>query len=212
LQTTCYWLTFPVEVEQQRRDYGPNWPQQRLRTRGRERFRCAYCRISEEELGRELDVHHKIPFREFGYVPGENDGYRAANDLSNLVALCPTCHKQDEPWYKSEAAIGLQGIAHAVGNIAPLFLMCDSRDLGSASELRSPQTGRPTIFLYDAVPGGIGFAEQLFELHDELLAATESLIHDCPCDHGCPACVGPDGMVGEEGKRYALALLQALAG
>ncbi|MDQ4079088.1 MAG: DEAD/DEAH box helicase [Chloroflexota bacterium] len=208
LHTTAYWLTFPIEVEEERRDYGPNWRQQRLRTRAREGFRCADCRISEEELGRELDVHHIIPFREFGYVPGKNDGYLAANDLSNLVALCPTCHRRSEPWYRSDVAMGLQGVAHALGNIAPLFLMCDARDLGSTSEMRPSQSNGPMIFLYDAVPGGIGFAEQLYALHGELLAATESLIRDCPCQQGCPACIGPDGMLGEGGKQHALALLE----
>ncbi len=212
LHTTGYWLTFPVEVGDERRDYGPNWQQQRLRTRARERFRCAQCRISEEELGRELDVHHLIPFREFGYQPGQNDGYLAANDLSNLVALCPSCHKRTEPWHRSEAAIGLQGVAHALGNIAPLFLMCDAHDLGSASDLRPADIGSPTIFLYDTVPGGIGFAEQLFALHRELLAATDVLIRDCPCEQGCPACIGPDGMAGPDGKQHALALLETLGG
>ncbi len=212
LHTTAFWLTFPIEVEDRQRDYGPNWQQQRVRARGRERFRCADCRLSEAELGRELDVHHLIPFREFGFVAGQNDGYLAANDLGNLVALCPACHKRREPWYKSEAAIGLQGVAHALGNIAPLFLMCDGHDLGSSTDLRSPQTGFPTLFLYDTVPGGIGFAEQLYALHRELLDATEALIRDCPCENGCPACVGPDAMQGEGGKTPSLELLRTLDG
>lgn len=210
MHTTCYWLTFPVVMEEERRDYGPNWRQQRLRVRGREGFRCAHCRIHEAELGRELDVHHITPFREFGYLPGENDAYLAANELSNLIALCPTCHRRAEPWYRSEAAAGLLGLANALGNIAPLFLMCDAHDLGVTSELRSLQTRQPTIYLYDRVPSGVGFAEKLFELHAELLAAVAALIRDCPCEQGCPACVGPDGMVGQGGKQHALALLATL--
>ncbi|HEX8682705.1 MAG TPA: DEAD/DEAH box helicase [Ardenticatenaceae bacterium] len=207
MHTTCCWLTFPVEVEEERRDYGPNWRQQRVRARGRDGFRCVHCRISEDELGRELDVHHVIPFREFGFVPGQNDGYLAANELSNLISLCPTCHKRTEPWYKSEVAAGLLGVANAIGNIAPLFLMCDARDLGVTSEVRSPQTGKPTIFLYDTVPSGVGFAEKLWELHGDLIHAAADLIRGCPCEHGCPACVGPEGMVGEQGKAHALELL-----
>ncbi|MBA3534934.1 MAG: DUF1998 domain-containing protein, partial [Ardenticatenales bacterium] len=212
MHTTGYWLTFPVEVASERRDYGPNWAQQRLRARGREDFRCAHCRISEDELGREVDVHHLIPFRDFGYVAGKNDGYLAANDLSNLVCLCPSCHKRAEPWYRSEVAAGLAGVANALGNIAPLFLMCDARDLGSSSELRPAESDGPTIFLYDMVPSGVGFAEQLFALHHELLRATVALIRDCPCAQGCPACVGPEAMAGDGGKKHSLALLELLAG
>jgi DEAD/DEAH box helicase domain-containing protein len=61
------------------------------------------------------------------------------------------------------------------------------------------------------VPGGIGFAEQLYALHEELLAAATALIRDCPCSYGCPACVGAEGVWGEEGKRLALGLLRTMS-
>lgn len=54
-------------------------------------------------------------------------------------------------------------------------------------------------------------AEQLYHLHPKLLKAAQTLIEECPCQQGCPACVGPDGMVGENGKEQALELL-ALSG
>ena len=54
----------------------------------------------------------------------------------------------------------------------------------------------PRIFLYDSYPGGIGFSEPLFGMHDALLADTRRLIAGCPCDHGCPTCVGPAGETG----------------
>ncbi|MCB0078071.1 MAG: DEAD/DEAH box helicase [Anaerolineales bacterium] len=204
LQTTAWWVTFPVEVPRGH-DYGPNWRQQRDLARQREGFRCADCRIAEADLGRELDIHHLIPFREFGYVAGLNDGYLAANELSNLLALCPTCHKRREPFHRSETAIGLQGVAHALQNIAPLFLLCDSRDLGSSSDVYG--AGGPTIYLYDTVSGGIGFAEQLYRSHPILLDTVAQLIRDCGCADGCPACIGPEAMLMPEGRRHALALL-----
>ncbi|MBA3531272.1 MAG: DUF1998 domain-containing protein [Ardenticatenales bacterium] len=58
----------------------------------------------------------------------------------------------------------------------------------------------------------MGFAEQLFALHHELLRATVALIRDCPCGQGCPACVGPEAMAGDGGKKHSLALLELLAG
>jgi DEAD/DEAH box helicase domain-containing protein len=57
------------------------------------------------------------------------------------------------------------------------------------------------------VPSGVGFAEKLWELHGDLIHAAADLIRGCPCEHGCPACVGPEGMVGEQGKAHALELL-----
>lgn len=76
--------------------YGPNWPEQRLAARQRDGYCCQGCGLSEKAHRRALDVHHRRPFRTFGYVPEENDLYLIANDLSNLVTLCPTCHIQAE--------------------------------------------------------------------------------------------------------------------
>ncbi len=69
------------------RDYGPNWPQQRRNARRRDDYKCQHCGKSEKELGRQLDVHHIKPFREFG--PAH---YREANLLTNLRSLCISCH------------------------------------------------------------------------------------------------------------------------
>lgn len=74
--------------------YGPNWQQQRRRARKRDGYRCRMCGAPED--GQEHDVHHIIAFREFGYLPGENDNYKMANRLSNLVTLCRGCHRAVE--------------------------------------------------------------------------------------------------------------------
>ncbi|MEZ4571816.1 MAG: DUF1998 domain-containing protein [Thermomicrobiales bacterium] len=66
------------------------------------------------------------------------------------------------------------------GNIAPLYLMCDPRDLGVYAQAKSPFTGRATVFIYDKVPGGIGFSERLFEIHDHLLASARDHVAACP--------------------------------
>ena len=68
----------------------------------------------------------------------------------------------------------------------------------------------PRIFLYDAYPGGIGFSEPLFTMHAELLARTQELIAECPCENGCPSCVGPVGQTGPLAKTVALRLLDHL--
>jgi DEAD/DEAH box helicase domain-containing protein len=108
----------------------------------------------------------------------------------------------------SDLESGLVGLANVLGNVAPLFLMCDPGDVGVKPEVRSPHTKEPTIFLYDKIPAGIGFAEKLYRVHDQLLQAAERLILDCPCATGCPSCVGPEDEIGTLGKRNALRLLE----
>jgi DEAD/DEAH box helicase domain-containing protein len=120
---------------------------------------------------------------------------------------------------------GVIGLAHAMRNIAPLLLMCDGHDLGLAIDGESFEgagrvggarrdrpdlSAEPTIFLYDNYPGGIGFSEPLFAMHDALLARTRELIDGCPCESGCPSCVGPEGASGPLAKSIALQLLGRL--
>lgn len=76
--------------------YGPNWRQQRAAARARDGYTCQYCGRPERRLRRRLDVHHITPFRTFGYRYGVNDNYLAANNLSNLISLCSSCHKRAE--------------------------------------------------------------------------------------------------------------------
>lgn len=106
------------------------------------------------------------------------------------------------------ALIGLSRLAR---NTAPLLLMCDSRDLGVLAQAQSPFTGKPTLYLYDAVPGGVGLTERLFGLAGDLIAACREVVRDCVCDEGCPSCVGPVAEVGAGGRAAALELLTALA-
>lgn len=72
--------------------YGPNWYSQRRHARERDNHTCQLCSINKVELGRNMDVHHKIDFKKFDYVPGENDYYLNANQLNNLISLCYRCH------------------------------------------------------------------------------------------------------------------------
>lgn len=75
---------------------GPNWNRQRNAARKRDQYACQRCGKTERELGRELDVHHIKPLREFNYVYGLNENYKLANVLENLLSLCIPCHKAAE--------------------------------------------------------------------------------------------------------------------
>jgi DEAD/DEAH box helicase domain-containing protein len=128
---------------------------------------------------------------------------------------------------------GMFGLLHALESIATLLLMCDGRDLGTAIGERPPSPAseieweetpsleavaalgekeffEPNLYLYDAYPGGIGFSEPLYRAYDLLLRKTRELIAGCPCENGCPSCVGPAGERGERAKEAALEILSRL--
>jgi len=136
------------------------------------------------------------------------------------------------PFTLSERQNGILGLLYALGSIATLLLMCDRRDLGTAMGERPPSTGseidwedfaaprtsdvpeffEPNLYLYDAYPGGIGFSEPLYGISNLLLERTRELISACPCENGCPSCVGPAGDRSERTKNVALAILGRLCG
>jgi DEAD/DEAH box helicase domain-containing protein len=132
------------------------------------------------------------------------------------------------PYGTADRRDGVIGLAFAMRNVAPLLLMCDGHDLGlsvdgvslgGASRIGGSSRGgetpelsaAPTIFLYDNYPSGIGFSEPLFGMHEALLARTHELIDGCPCESGCPSCVGPEGATGPLAKTVALSLVRKLA-
>jgi DEAD/DEAH box helicase domain-containing protein len=120
------------------------------------------------------------------------------------------------PYGGADKRDGILGLAFAMRNVAPLLLMCDSHDLGlsvdgvGAEELQALTSVAPTIFIYDNYPGGIGFSEPLYGMHDDLLGRTQELIDGCPCVSGCPSCVGPEGATGPLAKTVASQVLAAL--
>ncbi len=106
----------------------------------------------------------------------------------------------------------LIGLARVARTTASLLLMCDPRDIGVLAQVQAPFTGRPTLYLYDAVPGGVGLTERLFGLTDDLVRACAELVAGCRCSDGCPSCVGPVTEVGPRGKQVVAELLAWLVG
>ncbi|MFZ5857373.1 MAG: DEAD/DEAH box helicase [Chloroflexota bacterium] len=225
LQTTGYWLSLSEKTITHLRetgnwssdpnDYGPDWPKIRERVRARDGFRCQICGLPEN--GRQHDVHHKIPFRNFARSPKSPDlgaksgdfALREAHRLDNLITLCPSCHRKAEQNVRMRS--GLAGLGYVLSQLAPLFLMCDPGDLGLHVDAAGSVFGAPSAVLYDEIPAGIGFSQKLFEIHDELLTRALQLVSECPCEDGCPSCVGPAGENGIGGKEETLAILKELA-
>ncbi|MBM4434097.1 MAG: DUF1998 domain-containing protein, partial [Chloroflexi bacterium] len=110
-------------------------------------------------------------------------------------------------WPKERVELAVAGLGTLLHGLAPLFLMCDPHDLGLAVEVRSPHTQRPTIFLFDMTPGGVGFSERLFRATDALLERAREHLAACACDSGCPSCVGPARALGQDVKAAAAELL-----
>ncbi len=122
---------------------------------------------------------------------------------------------------ESAAKLGLDGgdrgsawraLGDLVRRVAPLFIRCQPSDLGLSSHVKSPHFGRPTIFLYDKVQGGVGLSELLFGAYRDLFGAALDVVEKCSCDIGCPACVGPVAEAGPTGKECVTRLLKHLAG
>ena len=132
---------------------------------------------------------------------------------------------------REELIDGLRAVTYLLHHLAPIFLLCDVRDLGSwlgdttpaasgAAATRDSAKRRlleaeefhPTIYLYDAHAGGIGLAERVFEILPALLRRGLETLEACACRTGCPSCVGPVNEVGRRAKATAQALLRLLAG
>ncbi len=131
---------------------------------------------------------------------------------------------------REELIDGLRAVTYLLHHLAPIFLLCDIRDLGSwlgdttpaetgavatresaKQRLMSAERFQPTIYLYDSHAGGIGLAERIFEVLPDLLRRGLETLQACPCRWGCPSCVGPVNEVGRRAKVTAAALLRELA-
>lgn len=108
---------------------------------------------------------------------------------------------------KEELESGLLGLCNVMANLAPLYLMCDPRDIRGVVQIRSPFTLKPTIYIYDNYPGGVGFSEKLYDMDEMLLRAARQVIMECSCENGCPSCVGPYEEVGSGSKNFALKII-----
>jgi DEAD/DEAH box helicase domain-containing protein len=198
-----------------------------------DRFRPAWI----AEQGEVLVAEKVVGFKKIKMSTLENVGsgevelpQQEMQTTSVWVTLPPAALASISP-SREELIDGLRGVAHLLHHLAPIFLLCDVRDLGSwlgdttpaeagktvatrestRRRLLDAETFNPTIYLYDAHAGGIGLAERLFEVLPELVQHARKTLRACPCAWGCPSCVGPVNEVGRRAKATAGAILDLLA-
>jgi DEAD/DEAH box helicase domain-containing protein len=142
-------------------------------------------------------------------------------DPAQLAATFPS---------RRQALDGFLGAAHALHFVAALVTMSEKNDLGravgdsnatwfasvgadgrgsprtlagDAVDLEAPtHSFTPTVFLYDNYPGGIGLSTPLYDLRQNVVEQALSLVRNCGCRHGCPACIGPI-LAAEEDRGYS---------
>lgn len=89
----------------------------------------------------------------------------------------------------AQLAGGIHGIEHAHIALLPVYASCDRWDIGGVSTPAHYETDETTIFIYDGIEGGIGFAEKGYERFEQHIYDTLDLIRHCPCENGCPSCI-----------------------
>ncbi|MFA7692697.1 MAG: DEAD/DEAH box helicase [Candidatus Hydrogenedentales bacterium] len=114
----------------------------------------------------------------------------------------------------AQEALGeaLHAFANALRQVAPVHVLCDPSDILATARLRAPESQKPSIFLYERYPGGVGYNTKLFYHATSLLEAALTLLADCSCRDGCPSCVGPVLETGVHGKIGAMLLARISLG
>jgi len=135
-----------------------------------------------------------VAFKKVKFHTNENLGQTALDLPAQTLETTGLWLMPEAEVLEDLAGMGLRAVEALVGvrNLLlvclPMLAMCDRRDLSGIVE--SANTGRPTAFVYDRFLGGLGFAERGYACIDRLLAMCRSLLAECPCEEGCPSCVG----------------------
>jgi DEAD/DEAH box helicase domain-containing protein len=164
---------------------------------------------SEVVLGyqrRSLQDHALIDFQTLDLPTTEYPTKALWYELDELIAA--------EPFPPEHLLGALHALEHGQIAVLPLIAMCDRWDIGGLSTNAHPQTGGPTIFIYEGHPGGVGISRRGYDEFARLVGDAQRLIGECPCRDGCPSCVQSPkcGNLNEPlSKRGALELLRRLS-
>lgn len=110
---------------------------------------------------------------------------------------------------KDDMKTAMVALAYLMRHIAPMYLMCASTDISVVYHVKDPFSDRPTVYLYDHIPGGVGLSDRVYEMNMELFVEARRMLAACPCENGCPSCVGAESV---GGKKTLIAILDELIG
>src|SRR4029077_11510658 len=145
----------------------------------------------------------------------------ALESVATLLLMCDsrdlgTAIGERPPSAGSDSSSPVEEAQHFPGAGKPAGADLGTIENFAPTRLRDAVSGNakeffePNLYLFDAYPGGIGFSEPLFRTHALLVQKTRELIAACPCEQGCPSCVGPAGDLAPRAKEAALAILDRL--
>ncbi len=123
-------------------------------------------------------------------------------DTEGLMLVLPERLRRGDALVGEELGVGMQGFADLFRRVVPLWVRCDPADVGVTVEPRARHFDRPTVFLWDETPGGVGLAEKLCQHIQEVLDAMADVLRQCSCEQGCPQCIG--ATMTEEGRNKAI--------
>ena len=150
-------------------------------------------------------------FKKMKFDTHENLGYGEVNlpelEMHTTATWMALPEGLFEGLEQEDAQGAMAGVAYALSMLAPLYLMCATYDIHVRYHVKDTFTGRPTLFLYDSVTGGIGLADKAFDMMPVLLQRALETIESCPCANGCPSCIGTPSA---NGKRDAVVLIRRL--
>ncbi len=201
----------------------------------KKRLDCFDTAHGEVHVATQVVGFKKIKFHTMENV-GAGDLSLPQNEMhtTSYWLTVPASILQSLPFSSEQKINGLYGLAYILHHVSPLFLMCDLHDIGAS--IGDNSTGEsvppkdmlakieplhgtpfyfemdfePNIFIYDNYPGGIGLSPSLFDLEKRLLETCLKTIAACPCQDGCPSCVGPTAESGEQAKEVAVDILSRL--
>ncbi len=110
---------------------------------------------------------------------------------------------------KDDMKTAMVALAYLMRHIAPMYLMCAPTDISVVYHVKDPFSDRPTVYLYDHIPGGVGLSDRVYEMNMELFIEARRMLAACPCENGCPSCVGAESV---GGKKTLIAILDELIG
>lgn len=110
---------------------------------------------------------------------------------------------------KDDMKTAMVALAYLMRHIAPMYLMCASTDISVVYHVKDPFSDQPTVYLYDHIPGGVGLSDRVYEMNMELFIEARRMLAACPCENGCPSCVGAESV---GGKKTLIAILDEMIG